>query len=148
MRNFLNKLSIPVLLSLIGLTIVAYFVTRNYYYPTIPPPIKVDSAFLDNAKPKVVINVDSCNYYVTKSLEDYRAGLFEESLVAAEKAIAFNGLSEFAENNKCSALIALGRLEEALVACERAVFLAPKFQNAIGNTNYIKQKLQKHPVVK
>lgn len=148
MRNFINRLSIPVLLSFIGLTIIAYYITKNYYYPSIPPPVKVDSGFLKDAKPQAVINIDSCNFYVVKSLEEYRAGDFEKSLAAAEKAVAFNSLSEFAENNKCSALIALGRLEEALIACERATYLSPKFQNAIGNTNYIKQQLEKQKVVR
>jgi len=146
MRSFLEKLSLRVLLFALGLSIVAFYLTKQYYYPHIPAPVTVDSALLDELKPDVVINIDSCNYYIQRSLDLYQEGDFKGSLSAANRAISFNGLSEYAENNKCAALIALGRLEEALLACERAVFLAPKFQNALGNTNYIKAQLAQTPV--
>lgn len=97
MRKTLESLSLRVLLGILGFTIVAFYVTKRFYYPPIPPPVQVDSAFLDDVKPAVIVNVDSCNFYVNKSLEYYNYGNFDLSLKAAEKAVTFNGLSEYAE---------------------------------------------------
>ncbi|XP_060171306.1 inactive TPR repeat-containing thioredoxin TTL3-like [Lycium barbarum] len=62
--------------------------------------------------------------------EKYRRGKFEEALALYNQAIAIDSRNACYYSNKSAALMSLGRLIEAVVACREAIQLYPSYHNA------------------
>ena len=70
---------------------------------------------------------------VNESLRRYQAGRFDESIAAAEQALAFDPANADAYNNICAAHNAMKRWEAGIAACEKALALRPDYQLAKNN---------------
>jgi tetratricopeptide (TPR) repeat protein len=75
------------------------------------------------------------------SLQYYVSGRYEDSIDAAERALAVDPQSAYAYNNICAAHNALGRYEDAVAACGSALELAPDFEVARSNLEWALQQL-------
>jgi tetratricopeptide (TPR) repeat protein len=76
--------------------------------------------------------------FVVQSVSAYEAGNFEESLHAAESALAYVERSAaVAYNNICSAEMRLGAYERAIRACKKSLEFAPGYEPAQNNLEWI-----------
>lgn len=81
--------------------------------------------------------------WLNRSLARYRAGRYQESAEAAERALALRPDYAEAHNNVCAAEIAMTRYAAAIPACERALAIRPDFALARNNLAVAKTRLAK-----
>lgn len=136
MKSIFEHLSYTLLFVLLASVTVLFYVVKGIYYP--PLPIEEMAAANIGTVIKVGdrIHRDSTAFYIQASMESYHAGEFQKSADQASRAVTMNPQNEYALNNLCSALIMLKQYEAALAACNKAIELAPNFENAIGNRDH------------
>jgi tetratricopeptide (TPR) repeat protein len=78
--------------------------------------------------------------YVNDSLHLSQAGKYDESIVAAKKALAMNPGSAEAWNNIAAADEAMHKWDEAIAAAKKAIALRPDFQLAKNNLAWSEQE--------
>ncbi|KAA8522487.1 hypothetical protein F0562_013152 [Nyssa sinensis] len=66
----------------------------------------------------------------SKGNEEYKQGRFEEALALYNKAISLDSNRASCHSNKSAALIGLGRLIDAVLACREAIRIEPSYQRA------------------
>ncbi len=82
--------------------------------------------------------------YLELSNAYYGQGFYMKSAEAARQAILFDPLNPNnarAHNNVCASYSALGRLEDAIEACEKALALDPAFQLARSNLSAVQEMM-------
>jgi len=80
--------------------------------------------------------------FLSLSLAYFDVGMFEQSIGAAEQALAIDPQYAFAYNNICAAHNSLGQYEEAISACTAALEIDPDYQLAENNLAWALTKLE------
>ncbi len=86
---------------------------------------------------------DTPEGWLTRSLEQYRAGRFEDSIRSSEHALQLRPSYAEAFNNICAAENALGNWASAADACEHALAITPDYPLARNNLAVAKARLAK-----
>lgn len=90
-----------------------------------------------------VIRVDNTpEYFLSRSLAEYRMKRYRESLASATRATELRPTYAEAWNNVAAAHNALGNFEQGIAAGERAIQLNPSLQIARNNVEYARRQLQ------
>ncbi len=86
--------------------------------------------------------------HIQNSLEHFVAGDYELSRRAANEALKLDPESAVAYNNICCAHIELGAHDQAILACNKALEIAPGFQRAWANLEWAyEEALKQTPTV-
>ncbi|HJU43625.1 MAG TPA: tetratricopeptide repeat protein [Vicinamibacterales bacterium] len=83
--------------------------------------------------------------WLTRSLHQYQAGLYAESIASSQEALKLRPSYAEAFNNLCAAHNALKQFADAIAACERALALKPDFPLARNNLAYARVKQNPAP---
>jgi tetratricopeptide (TPR) repeat protein len=103
-------------------------------------------AFLKTPPPPAVAGSPDVTLQATpETLQDtslslFRAGLYQESLDTARRAVALRPDWDLAWNNVCAAYNGLGHWDEAIAAGERAVSINPTNAYAKGNLDWARRQ--------
>ena len=81
--------------------------------------------------------------YIDRSLAEYRAGRYSESIAAAKEALRLNPKSAEAYNNIAAAYTAMGNWDEGIRAAREAIRLKPDFQLAKNNLAWAQSEKQR-----
>ncbi|MCK0146099.1 tetratricopeptide repeat protein [Arenibacter sp. F26102] len=83
----------------------------------------------------------SVENYIDLSLDYYNHQLYENCILAAEKALELDAENKFAYNNIGSAYMALKKRKEAIAALTKALQIDPAFERAKSNLVWVKENL-------
>ena len=86
-----------------------------------------------NAKRNLNLTSETCEEYLNLGNIYYNHGLYLESLLANEKAIAINPKSSDGYNNACACYTHLKAWDKAIIACNKALEINPSYQLARNN---------------
>jgi len=90
-----------------------------------------------------VIRADNTpEYFLSRSLAEYRMKRYRESLASATRAVELRPAYAEAWNNVAAAHNALGDFEQGIAAGEKAIQLNPLLQIARNNVEYARRQLQ------
>ena len=92
---------------------------------------------------QAVIRVDNtAEYFLSRSLAEYRMKRYLESLASATRAVELRPAYAEGWNNVAAAHNALGNFEQGIAAGEKAIQLNPSLQIARNNVEYARRQLQ------
>jgi tetratricopeptide (TPR) repeat protein len=97
------------------------------------PPIEQSVSAADN----------TAEYFLARSLAEYRMGRYRDSIASAQRAIALRPGYAEAWNNVAAGHIGLREFEQGIAAGEQALKLNPALQIARNNVAYARQQLLK-----
>lgn len=95
---------------------------------------------VNSRNPASIVQSPPAAEALTRSLQRYQAGRYEEAIAAAKEALEQNPGSAEAYNNLAVSYLAVRKFEEAIHAAHEAIRLKPDFQLAKNNLAWIQRE--------